>query len=152
MLRRPDVNTVSLAGILVIGRCIDVVLLQNIMVMSGWIAYPVLILFNVIGVILIWFRPVWASKIKASDNYAITNQDQAMVLLFACQALFMLVMLIEHAARRMGFDVMFFYGLFENIQFVFTMFGIAILYFMTFNASKIKRSDRKKWRIQDGIQ
>jgi hypothetical protein len=149
MLRCPDSNTVSLAAILLVGRSIDMVLFQNIMTMSGWIAYPVLMLFNAIGIILIWFRPIWASKIKDSDHYAVTNQDQAMVLLFACQALFILVMLLEHAARRMGFEVLFFYELFENIQFTFTVIGIAILYFMTFDASKIKRADRKKWREQD---
>jgi hypothetical protein len=152
MLRRPDVNTVSLAAILLIGRSIDALLLQNFTTMSGWFVYPVLILFNVVGVILIWFRPLWASKIKDSDNYAVTNQDQTMVLLFACQALFMLVMLIEHAARRMGFEMMFFYTYFPFIQFFFTVIGVMILYFMTFDASKIKRSDRKKFRVQDGLQ
>lgn len=161
MVRRPDVNTLSLAFIILAGRVLDSALLYNVDQWGGFVAYPVLILFNIAGILLIWFRPVIASKygpgaMHDHDDFAVTEQDNVLGLLLTVQAIFQGLMLIEHATRLIN-PWMFehsriLYDQYEVVQFVFAVIGVGILYFMTFDASKIKRSDRKKWRIEDGKQ
>ncbi len=168
MIRRPDINTVTLTLLILAGRLIDSVLLYDMQQVGGYIAYPVLFLFNVVAIVLIWFRPLLVSKygvgrMRNHKELAVTHQDIVIGFLFTLQAIFQLLAFIEHLSRHLD-DIglaqvldanwwyensRIIYNHYEEIQFLFAVLGLLILYFMTFDSSKIKREDRKKFREQD---
>ncbi len=168
MVRRPDINTVTLTLLILVGRLIDSVLLYDMEQVGGYIAYPVLFLFNVVAIVLIWFRPLLVSKygfgrVRNHKELAVTHQDIVIGFLFTLQAIFQLLAFIEHLSRHtndLGLgsfldanwwyeNSRIIYNHYEEIQFLFAVLGLLILYFMTFDSSKIKREDRKRLREQD---
>jgi hypothetical protein len=160
MVRRPDVNTITLAMICMIGRVIDVLLLNyNIEQLGGFVHYPLLMVINLAALAATWTRPVLFSKIwpwKNNPHFAVTHQDNALGIVFSFQALFMFLLLVEHTLRRindwMMENFLFLYNILPFVQFLSTIVVFGILFYMTFDASKIKRSDRQKFRVQDGLQ
>jgi hypothetical protein len=151
MIRRPDVNTVTLVLIILIGRVFDSLAFFDFQNSSGYILYSTLFFMNLIAVIVIAFRPVLISKIMPSNkNLAVTHQDMVIGFLFTLQGVFQLIMLLEHMTRTFDviglgefFDVewwaknsLFFYNKYEIGQFIFAVAGLVILYFMTFKRSK----------------
>lgn len=157
IFRKPDINTVSLALIILVGRVLDTFIFYGVVQLNNFVLFTVLFSFNLFGVLLIWFRPLVVTRVyNDHDDLAVTDQDNVLGLLLLAQAVFQLLCLIEHGTRRINQwwyeNARLLYNNYELIQFVFAIGGIAILYFMTFDASKIKRANRKKFRIQDGKQ
>lgn len=152
MARRPDINTLSLGVILLSLRAFSRLLLFDLSGLSGFIVYPAFLLFDLLAICLIWFRPVlfykYIGPFKGKPGYALTNQDDAMWLLYGLNAVFMLLMTIEHASRKINDwfyeNSRILYNSYETIQFVFMVAGLVVLYYMTHDNSKKKREDRNK--------
>lgn len=161
LIRKHDINTVTLVLIVMLIRLSDSVLFFDYEDFNGYVFYSTLVLINLFGVGLIWFRPWLVSNfgpnfVRNHNGLAVTHQDLMMGFLFSVQALFQLLALLEHVSRHFDdiglggiFDVhwwrehsLFIYTRYEMGQFVFSVAGLAILYFMTFDASKT-RHDHK---------
>ena len=149
ILRKRDVNTITL-GLVIIGiLCVGRILLSDPTNSSGFYAYVVYAILNWLTVYLIWFRPLLFSNIKpfkGKGGFHVTKQDNVMWMVYAANGLFMVLMLIEHATRRINTwwyeNSRILYNNYETIQIVFVILGLVTLYFMTFNHSKEKRPDR----------
>lgn len=152
MLRRRDINTVTLAVTILIIKILSRLLLFNTHGMSGFIVYPLLLLMDLLAVYLLWFRPVIFSKyggpFKNKPGYAITNQDEVMWVLYGLNGIFMLLMTLEHASRKINTwlyeNSRLLYNSYETIQFLFMVGGLVVLYYMTHDNSKAQRSTRKR--------
>ena len=150
MARRPDVNTITLALIILLSRVIDTVIFNyNLAESSGFVYYPLLLISNLVAVAAIWTRPVLFSKLslwKNSKNFAITHQDDVLAMLFIFQAGFMFLLLVEHGLRRvndwMANNFLMLYNAMPAVQLLSTIVLFAILYYMTFDKAKEKRPDR----------
>jgi hypothetical protein len=151
-LRKPDINTLTLIGILVIGHSIIETLNYSI-TLSGYQTYTVLIFVNAAFGAAIALRPVFISKfcpefISKNKNLTLTHQDMIMTGLLTLQVLWQLCQLVEHLARHRD-DIglsslfgdwfpLFFYNMYKTGQFGFSILTLVILYFMTFDKSKAK--------------
>lgn len=152
IIRRPDINTVTLGVILLAVRLIERLLLFDMHDLNGFIVYPLILILDILTVIMIWFRPVLFSNygpFKGKSGYAVTRQDNAMWVLFALNAIFMLLMTLEHATRQVNTwlfeNSRLLYNLYETIQLVFIVTGFVVLYYMTHFSSKKKRPDRPQF-------
>lgn len=150
MARRPDVNTITLVMALLAIRIVDTIFLPFIQSISGFAYYLAMLILLVVLIIAVWTRPLIFSKVwpfKGNPNFAVTHQDNVFASLLTVQALFMLLMLIEHGTRRFGpwwhENSRILYNNFETIQLLFTIGGFIILYYMTFDKAKVKQEDRK---------
>lgn len=150
MARRPDVNTVTLVMSLLAIRVVDSLFLPYMESIGGFIYYSATLLLLVALVVIVWLRPLIFSRIwlwKDNPNFAVTHQDNVFASLVTVQAVFMLLMLIEHGTRKFGpwwyENSRILYNNFESIQLLFTIAGILILYYMTHDKAKAKRPDRE---------
>lgn len=149
LFRRPDINTITLTFIIFLSRVIDATILHFTDGLSGFLNYSIQLLFNVALVLLIWTRPVLCYKVgpwKHKPGFAVTHQDNTLATLLSFQAAFLVLMLVEHATRRIDpwwyENSRILYNNYESIQFLFTIAEILILYYMTFDKSKEKRPSR----------
>jgi hypothetical protein len=158
MIRRPDINTMTLGALLLSARLFDTLVFYDFENANPYVFYAVLVLINVLIVLGIWFRSFIITnygpgKLKHHKDLAVTHQD--LVIAFVCifQAVFQFLALLEHVTRHFDdvgldglFDVnwwqqnsMLIYNVYPEVQQVFSVAGLAILYYMTFDASKYKR-------------
>ena len=150
MARRPDVNTITLALIILLSRVIDIAVFNyNLNELSGFVYYPLLLISNLVAVAAIWTRPVLFSRLspwKNNKNFAVTHQDNVLAMLFIFQAGFMFLLLVEHGLRRvndwMANNFLMLYNAMPAVQLLSTIVLFAILYYMTFDKAKEKRPDR----------
>ena len=150
MARRRDINTLTLGVTILVVRAVARLLLLDMHGLSGFVVYPLFLLIDVIAIQLIWFRPVIFSKyidpFKGRFGYAITNQDEVVWVLYALNAVFMLLMTLEHASRKINSwfyeNSRILYNSYETIQFIFMIGSLIVLYYMTYDASK-ERAIRK---------
>lgn len=150
VLRRRDLNTVTLAIIFIGITCISRILLMDPTNSTGFYAYTIYALLDLLAVGLIWFRPILFSSIKpwkGKQGFHVTKQDNVMWMIYAANGIFMLLMLLEHATRRINpwwyENSRILYNHYEVIQMIFIVGGLMTLYFMTFEKSKEKQPDRK---------
>ena len=143
MVRKRDVNTVTLGLIVLTIFLIGNMPFFSSMATSGFSVYLVYFLFNLLAVVLIWLRPFLFSRLSSwgsEQDMHITRQDRYMWATYALNALFMLAMLIEHGLRKIDQswheNARFLYNRFELIQLIFIAFGLLVFYYMTFDASK----------------
>jgi hypothetical protein len=160
MVRRPDVNTVTLGALLLSVRLFDSIVFYDYENTNAYVFYAALVLFNVLAVLGTWFRSFIISnygfgRLRHHKDLAVTHQDLVIAYVFICQAAFQLLALLEHIVRHLDdiglsdlFDTvwwrhnaMFIYNSYPIIQLIFSVTGLAILYYMTFDASKYKRHE-----------
>jgi hypothetical protein len=158
MIRRPDVNTVTLGVLLLSVRLFDSLVFYDYENTNAYVFYSALIIINLIVVVAIWFRSFITAnygpaRLRHHKDLAVTHQDLVIVYVFLCQAAFQLFALLEHITRHFDnvglgglFDVnwwrqnsMFIYNLYPEVQMTFSIVGLGILYYMTFDASKYNR-------------
>ncbi len=150
-LRKPDINTITLIAILMATVLTPVVFIYSATSLNNYWLHSLLLIINIAGVVLIWMRPFLLLKygplfIRQNKNIAVTRQDWALGYLFTFQALWQLVLFIEHLIRHLddiGLDGLFgnwtpmhFYNVYEVGQFGFSILTLMILYFLTFDKSK----------------
>lgn len=143
MLRKRDVNTVTLGLIVLTTYLVGNMPFFSSMSTSGFSVYLVFFIFNCFAVVLIWLRPLLFSRITPwwrTQDMRITRQDRYMWVTYALNGVFMLAMFIEHGLRKIDDSwhehARFLYDRFELIQLIFLMVGLLIFYYMTFDASK----------------
>ena len=154
-IRKPDVNTLSLIFILLMASVTPAIIIYSNEQISGYWLYAILFVINLVGVIAIWSRtfillrygPTWVKNYAA--NIHPNRQDQVMGLLFTIQGLWQLLQFLEHLVRHRndiglgglldGWVPMLFYNMYKTGQFGFSIITLLILYFMTFEMSKIKQ-------------
>lgn len=155
VVRRPDVNTITLVTIILALRIADSLIFADLSGLNNYILHPVLFLFNVVAIGLVWFRPLLASKYgpastKGHKALAVTHQDIIIGFVFTLQGVWQLLAFLEHVSRHFDdvglggvFDVSWWYehsrlvyNSYPTVQFTFALVGVLILYFMTFDGSK----------------
>lgn len=158
LIRKRDVNTVTLVLILLSVRLLEGVVFYDYAQINAYVFYSAQTISNVIVVGLIWSRPSMICKlgpkfIQDNKNLAVTQQDLVMGFLFGVQALFHILAFLEHLSRHLddiGLDKYvdvqwwsetsrFIYNNYQAGQLMFSVVGLLILYFMTFDASKVVR-------------
>jgi hypothetical protein len=148
-IRRPDINTLSLILILLATTVTPAVFIHSASSLNSYILHSSLLIVNVVGVILIWSRPLLLVRygpksIKA--KMTVNRQDWALGYLFTFQAIWQLCQFIEHAIRHRAdiglggllndWSPLLFYNAYKTGQFGFSILTFLILYFMTFDKSK----------------
>jgi hypothetical protein len=160
MIRRPDVNTVTLGALLLTARFIDSLVFYDFENANAYVFYSVLILITVFVILGIWFRSFITSnygpgRLKHHKDLAVTHQDLVIGFVYILQMIVQLLALLEHVTRHFDdvglgglFDVnwwrqnsMLIYNVYPEIQQVFSVVGLGVLYYMTFDASKYKRHE-----------
>jgi len=143
MLRKSDVNTVTLGVTALVIFAIRKTLVISATQSSGAWVYVVYLLASLAAVYLIWFRPLIFASFgpwKGRKGFYVTRQDRYLWVVYVLNALFLLAVLVEHGLRRIDNtwyeNARFLYNNYETIQFLFILAGIAVLYLMTFERSK----------------
>lgn len=158
MMRKIDVNTITLVLLILFGYIVTSLLFLNYGHSSGYGWYSTLLIINMLMVYLIWSRPVLVAKhgptfVRHNKALIFTQQDAIMALLFALNSVLQVLMLLEHVLRHLDdigleglfgqWNPMFVYDNYEIGQFGFIILELVTLYFMTFdkskNQSKVKR-------------
>ena len=146
VIRRPDINTASLALIVLISDIIPSVVIFISDSLNGYLLHFGLLLVHLLTAIIVFSRPFILLRagpkvIRMNSNIAPTNQDTIMGYLYAFQTLWQLTNLIEHIIRNVSsLNPMYFYDTYKTGQFGFSILTILVLYFMTFDASKLNRN------------
>lgn len=153
-VRKSDINTLTLIIILVIADLIPILTFYLNPDISGYSFYSLLFTIDVLIILTVWLRPFILFRygptfIKNNKNIALTHQDSVMAIVFTLHAIFQLCLFFEHLLRHLddiGFEglfgqwkPMFFYNMYPVAQFGFSILVLMVLYFMTFNASKMLR-------------
>jgi hypothetical protein len=83
---------------------------------------------------------------RENKNLTITHQDSAIALLYLAHTALPVLMLIEHIIRHLD-DVdakpVFIWNIYEEIQLLLAVMGIFVLYFMTFEKSKVESAYKR---------
>lgn len=153
-LRKPDVNTLTLAPILIVSEASPIVIIPSPETITSYQLHGTFLLIYILTAIGILLRsfllPKYAPKFIANNkNLTITHQDMVMGALFLMQVIWQFAQLLEHFIRHID-DIglgglfgnwvpMFFYDIYKTGQFFFSVITLVILYFMTFDLSKRER-------------
>ena len=161
LVRQRDVNTVSLVLLVLLLRLIDSVVFFDLSGLNNYVLHFVLLSFNVVSIVLIWFRPLLVSRygpvaIRRHKDLAVTHQDIFIGFVFTLQAIWQLLAFVEHVTRHFDdiglasiLDATWWYqnsrliyNSYPIVQFILAVLGIGVLYFMTFDASKKPRQPK----------
>lgn len=151
VMRRSDINTITLMFILLIANIIPGLLIDRIPELSSYMWHSTLFISNTIAVIVIYFRSFILLRygpefVRKNDELAMTRQDRVVGFFFILQACWQLLQFIEHMIRHLediglsglfgDWSPMFFYDTYKTGQFGFSILTLLILYFMTSDRSK----------------
>jgi hypothetical protein len=158
VIRKPDINTITLILILMIERIADAIILFNFEQINAYIFYLSVATANMLIVVLILFRP-WAASnygpksMRDNKNLAVTHQDMVLGFVLSIAVVFQLLALAEHTLRHLGdigldglfgdWSPMFIRDIYQSMLFGFSIINFIILFYMTFDASKYKRHDNE---------
>jgi hypothetical protein len=167
LVRRQDINTLTLVAILIPMHLFNGIVFFHYEQVNGYVFYAAQMASHAVAVILICFRPLVVSRVgppalRGNKNLAVTQQDLLMGFVLTIQAIFQGLALLEHVSRHFAdiglgnvLDAQWWfensrliYNHYETGQFMFTVTALIILYFMTFDASKIERNKRKSDQVQ----
>ena len=151
--RKSDINTLTLVPILIFSEASPIAIIPSPESITGYQLHTTFLLIYIATTILIIFRPFRLPKygpkfIANNPNLTITHQDLIMTALFVMQTIWQVAQLLEHSIRHIddiglgalfgGWTPMFFYDIYKTGQFGFSILTLVILYFMTFDKSKLE--------------
>jgi hypothetical protein len=151
--RKSDVNTLTLVPILIFSEASPIVIIPSPEAITGYQLHATFLLIYIATIVFITLRPIWLPKhgpafIANNQNLTTTHQDLIMTALFVMQVIWQVAQLLEHFIRHIediglgeifgGWTPMFFYDIYKTGQFGFSILTLVILYFMTFDKSKLE--------------
>jgi hypothetical protein len=143
LVRRTDINTKTLVMLGIMYKIIDSVVLYQYQDINPFVFYTVLILLNAFFAYLVIHRPVHFSQFgpwKGKSGFTITNQDDIILLFLVVQVIWMVLLLIETATRRINEwfyeNSRILYDVYEEIQIVFAVISLLVVWFMTTDTGK----------------
>ena len=139
-----DVNVLSLCIVGLIFKLVVMAIASGASAMSGFVYWPLTILVYLCFIAVVVHRPVLFSNfgpLKRRTGWAITNADDAIILVLVAMAIFNGLMFIEHVVRHTIYSIRFFYDSYEYVQIFFAMASTAILLFVV-NTDKGKEKSR----------
>lgn len=156
MVRRFDVNTVTLVIIILVAKVAESLIFADISQFNGYTFHASLILFGIVCLFTVGLRPLLVSRLlprssKLQLNLTVTHQDLVIGFAIIAQTLFHTLMLFEASLRNIGtfdftntFDQQWWfenarllYDNYKSIQFGLAMLGIVVLYAMTVDVKQL---------------
>lgn len=128
-----DINILSLCLIGIVFKLIVTALGTGAGCMNGFAYWPLTLLVCILCAREIVNRPVTFSnlgRLKKRTDWAITNADDAILLVMALMIIFNSFVLVEHIIRHTIYPVQFLYDNYEKVQAAFTVISTAILLFV----------------------
>ena len=153
-VRKSDVNTLTLVPILIFSETFPLTIIPSPESITSYQLHTTFLLIYIVTTVLIILRSFWLPRygpkfIANNSNLTITHQDMIMTALFLMQSIWQVTQLLEHFIRHIddiglgslfgGWKPMFFYDIYKTGQFGFSILTLIILYFMTFDQSKLKQ-------------
>lgn len=152
-IRKSDINTLTIVPILILSETSPIVLISSPESITSYQLHFTFLLIYIATMVLIILRPFFLPKyapkfISNNQNLTVTHQDMIMGALFLMQILWQLAQLLEHFFRHIDdiglgrifgdWTPMFFYDIYKTGQFGFSILTLVVLYFMTFDKSKLQ--------------
>lgn len=137
LVKRSDVNTRTLVTLGIMYKVIDSAVLYQYEDMNPFLFYTALISLNLLFAYLVIHRPVHFSKYGPfkGKQFTITNQDDVILLFLVVQIIWMVLLLLETATRRINQwfyeNSRILYDLYPEIQIGFAVISLMVVWFMT---------------------
>jgi hypothetical protein len=148
LVRRADINTKTLVTLGIMYKVVDSVVLYKFEGMNPFLFYTALIILNLFFAYLVIHRPVHFSKYGPwkGSKFTITNQDDVILLFLVVQVIWMVLLLIETATRRINEwfyeNSRILYDVYPEIQIGFAVISLMVVWFMTID----KATEQSKFR------
>ena len=156
MVRRFDVNTVTLVLVILTVKIAESLIFADISGFSGYTFHASIMLLSFVCVFVVSLRAYIVSQLlpsssKLQQNLTVTHQDLVIGFTFLAQAMVQLLMLFEASLRNIGdFDftgtldqqwwfenARLLYDNYKSIQFGLAMLGILVLWLMTVDVKQL---------------
>ncbi len=149
LVRRSDVNTRTLVTLAIMYKVVDSVVLYQYQGINPFLFYTALIALNLLFAYLVTHRPVHFSKYGPwkGSKLTITNQDDIILLFLVVQIIWMVLLLLETATRRINEwfyeNSRILYDLYPEIQIGFAVISLMTVWFMTTDKAIVQSKFRQ---------
>jgi hypothetical protein len=152
MLRRRDINTLSLISLMLIAKVVESVVFYDLRAINPYLYYAVVAGGNAIWVRLVHLRFMLLFRygprfFRHNKALTFTHQDAMIGWLYSATAGLAAVTLVEHSLRHLAglnIEPMFFYTLYQPGQLLLAVATIVVLYLMTYPRSAEARVAKTK--------